>query len=57
MLRINGRIAQAAPAKPKRTSERQRVELRHKGGGWYELPDGRRVKGRRAAERAMLEEG
>jgi len=28
-------------------------EPRHTGGGWYELPDGTRVKGREAAENAL----
>lgn len=27
--------------------------IRPVGGGWYELPDGRRVRGRAAAERAL----
>jgi hypothetical protein len=30
-----------------------RATLRSVGGGWYELPDGSRVQGRTAAERAI----
>ena len=30
-----------------------KVELKHIGGGWYELPDGSRVQGREAAFEAI----
>jgi len=32
-------------------------EVRHLGGGWYELPNGQRVQGRAEAERVMRESG
>ena len=32
-------------------------EPRHVGGGWYELPDGRRVRGRDAAVAALRGDG
>lgn len=31
-------------------------EIRHVGGGWYELPDGQRVHGREAAEAVLAGE-
>ena len=30
-------------------------EIKHAGGGWYELPDGSKVKGKEAAEKALKE--
>lgn len=30
-------------------------EIKHTGGGWYELPDGSKVKGKEAAEKALKE--
>lgn len=30
-------------------------EIKHTGGGWYELPDGSKVKGKKAAEKALKE--
>lgn len=47
-----------APAATVETATPAPVEtaaLRHVGGGWYELPDGARVRGRAAAERRMQE--
>lgn len=32
-------------------------EPRHVGGGWYELPDGRRVRGKEAAVATMRGDG
>ena len=28
-------------------------EIKHTGGGWYELPDGQKVQGKEAAEEAL----
>ena len=30
-------------------------EIKHTGGGWYELPNGRKVQGKEAAEKALKE--
>jgi len=30
-------------------------QIKHTGGGWYELPDGSKVKGKEAAEKALKE--
>jgi hypothetical protein len=30
-------------------------QIKHIGGGWYELPDGSKVKGKVAAEKALKE--
>ena len=30
-------------------------EIKHAGGGWYELPDGSKVQGKEAAEKALKE--
>jgi len=30
-------------------------EIKHTGGGWYELPDGQKVQGKEAAEKALKE--
>ncbi len=30
-------------------------QIKHIGGGWYELPDGSKVKGKEAAEKALKE--
>lgn len=35
--------------------EQQSVEVKHVGGGWYELPNGEKIKGKEAAEKAALE--
>lgn len=30
-------------------------EIKHTGGGWYELPNGQKVQGKEAAEKALKE--
>lgn len=30
-------------------------QIKHTGGGWYELPDGQKVQGKEAAEKALKE--
>jgi hypothetical protein len=43
--------APVAGAPPRRAVER--AAMVHEGAGWYTLPDGRRVRGRAAAEAAL----
>lgn len=46
----------AKPAKKPKTAKKAKpAEPQHTGGGWYTLPDGRRVKGKAAALAAMGE--
>ena len=37
-------------------SERPKAEVRHIGGPWFELPSGRKVMGKVAAQKALQEE-
>lgn len=33
----------------------EKMEIKHTGGGWYELPNGEKVKGKEEAEKALKE--
>lgn len=46
--------AEQAIAPP--VGETRSVDALHTGGGWYELPDGSKVRGRDAAEAALGEQ-
>lgn len=43
------------PDNPKGPGAGGKDELKHVGGGFYELPDGRRIKGKEAALAALAE--
>lgn len=43
--------SETKPSEPSET--KPKTELKHVGGGWYELPNGERVQGKEAAEEAL----
>lgn len=45
-------LTEPEPAAPRRAVD---VDEFHTGGGWYELPDGSKVRGRDNAEQALRE--
>ena len=50
---IDAGVAEEAPAQKRETADFKPAELRHLGGGWYELPNGEKVQGREEAQRRM----
>lgn len=43
----------AGTGPPENKAQAPEAEIKHLGGGWYELPDGSRVQGRDAALEAL----
>lgn len=51
--KIGGRVAETASVKPPEQAVMPKAEPKHLGGGYYELPNGEKVRGKKAAEEAM----
>jgi len=53
---IDAGVAEEAPAQKRETADFKPAELRHLGGGWYEV-NGQKVQGKEQAEQLLKEGG
>lgn len=54
---IGGEIPESSADPDEPTTQTDKSLLKHAGGGYYELPDGRKIKGKDAALEALAESG